>query len=502
MKKILLGLLSFFIVLAGFNIVGSFFKKDETVTTTPESIDNTIVNIDNTYDDNYVVSTDETVLTNFKTSWAFEGPTDSYSEATYLNQNCYIKNAGSGVESRLYRDGIQLIKDVSYHISFNAKASENVSLNVYVINADTSEVLSTQSFEVGKDANSYSFDYLMDRESIWNARLSFNMQSDASEYDVEFDHIFVVPNVANNAIKVNQVGYESDDYKSCTFSYNQGDYFRIVNVENGNIVYEGAIVDEKQNTYTNETNYLGYFKELNTPGTYRIESQAGGTSHNFTVGADVFNNLFKDSLKFFSIQRCGFELDSNLFGDYAHAACHNGPASYIDMPDQTGDVTGGWHDAGDYGRYVQTGVKALNDLLFAYMSNPESFGDDVGISESGNGIPDILDEARYELEWLFKMQADFGGIYGKAVTGNLPGDIAPDEDTQQVYILSAETTTTGAFVGAAALASELYSEFDAEFAQECKDRAIRACEYLVNTPTTILENLAGINAGVYRHESD
>ena len=502
MKKILLGLLSFFIVLAGFNIVGSFFKKDETVTTTPESTDNTIVNIDNTYDDNYVVSTDETVLTNFKTSWAFEGPTDSYSEATYLNQNCYIKNAGSGVESRLYHDGIQLIKDVSYHISFNAKASENVSLNVYVINADTSEVLSTQSFEVGKDANSYSFDYLMDRESIWNARLSFNMQSDASEYDVEFDHIFVAPNVANNAMKVNQVGYESDDYKSCTFSYNQGDYFRIVNVENGNIVYEGAIVDEKQNTYTNETNYLGYFKELNTPGTYRIESQAGGTSHNFTIGSDMFVNLFKDSLKFFSIQRCGFELDSNLFGDYAHAACHNGLASYIDMPDQTGDVTGGWHDAGDYGRYVQTGIKALNDLLFAYMSNPESFKDDVGISESGNGIPDILDEARYELEWLFKMQADFGGIYGKAVTGNLPGDIAPDEDTQQVYVLSAETTTTGAFVGAAALASELYSEFDAEFAQECKDRAIRAWEYLVNTPTTILENPAGINAGLYRDDSD
>lgn len=499
MKKVLLCLLSFFILLAGFNIGKSFFVKNETTTTKPTG---DIVDFDNTYDDNYVSSTNETVLTNFKTSWIFEGSSDSYCEATYLAQKCTIKNTESGIEAKIYKDGIQLLKDTTYHISFDAKASDTATVNVNIINADTQEVLATQSFEINKELSSYSFDYMMDKDSIWNARLSFGIQSSKADYSIELEHIFIKSSVTNNAIKVNQVGFEAEDYKSCTFSYNQGDYFRIVNVETGAIVYESAILDEKQNTYANEINYLGYFEEFNTPGTYRIESQTGGTSHDFTIGTDIFVNLFKDSLKFFSIQRCGYQLDSNLFGDYAHDPCHTAPAIYIDKPDQTGDVSGGWHDAGDYGRYVQTGVKALNDLLFAYMSNPESFSDDVGIGESGNGVPDILDEARYELEWLFKMQADFGGIYGKAVTGNLPGDIAPDEDTQQVYILSAETTTTGAFVGAAALASELYKDFDPEFAQECKDRALRAWDYLVNTGTTILENPAGINAGLYRDDSD
>ena len=68
------------------------------------------------------------------------------------------------------------------------------------------------------------------------------------------------------------------------------------------------------------------------------------------------------------------------------------------------DVSGGWHDAGDYGRYVVPGAKSVADLLIAYDANPELFSDSIGIPESGNGVPDVLDEARYELEWMLKMQ--------------------------------------------------------------------------------------------------
>ena len=69
------------------------------------------------------------------------------------------------------------------------------------------------------------------------------------------------------------------------------------------------------------------------------------------------------------------------------------------------DVSGGWHDAGDYGRYIVPAAKTIADLLYAYEANPKLYSDNIGIPQSGNGIPDILDEARYELEWMMKMQA-------------------------------------------------------------------------------------------------
>ena len=77
------------------------------------------------------------------------------------------------------------------------------------------------------------------------------------------------------------------------------------------------------------------------------------------------------------------------------------------------DVSGGWHDAGDYGRYVVPGAKAVQDLLLTYEDSEYAAKDDaIGIPESGNGVPDVLDEVRYELDWMLKMQDETsGGVY-------------------------------------------------------------------------------------------
>ena len=119
------------------------------------------------------------------------------------------------------------------------------------------------------------------------------------------------------------------------------------------------------------------------------------------------------------------------------------------------DVSGGWHDAGDYGRYVPTGTKAVIDLMLAYQMNPHLFTNAIGIPESGNGVADILDEARVELEWLLKMQNGWGGVYDKVVTAQFPDFIMPDQDQAPLYIMQEMTTSTGDFVGAMALALSL-----------------------------------------------
>lgn len=82
------------------------------------------------------------------------------------------------------------------------------------------------------------------------------------------------------------------------------------------------------------------------------------------------------------LQRCGAEVEEGVF---SHPACHNTEAVIYGTSEKI-DVTGGWHDAGDYGRYVVPGAKAVADLLFAYEAAPELYSDNIGIPESGNGI--------------------------------------------------------------------------------------------------------------------
>ena len=77
------------------------------------------------------------------------------------------------------------------------------------------------------------------------------------------------------------------------------------------------------------------------------------------------------------LQRCGTEIEDDTFG---HVACHNTKAT-IYGTSETIDVSGGWHDAGDYGRYVVPGAKTVADLLYAYAASPSSYGDATGIPE-------------------------------------------------------------------------------------------------------------------------
>lgn len=103
------------------------------------------------------------------------------------------------------------------------------------------------------------------------------------------------------------------------------------------------------------------------------------------------------------------------------------------------EVSGGWHDAGDYGRYVVPGAQTIQDLFMAYEDYPEIWNgpdaDNMDIPESGNGIPDILDEARYELDWMLKMQDETsGGVYHKVTCLDFPEFVMPQEEKYKIHL--------------------------------------------------------------------
>ena len=154
------------------------------------------------------------------------------------------------------------------------------------------------------------------------------------------------------------------------------------------------------------------------------------------------------------LQRCGTAVQDSDFG---HAACHTGIATIYGTNDKI-DVSGGWHDAGDYGRYIVPAAKSVADLLYAYDANPELYSDNIGIPESGNGIPDILDEVRYELEWMKKMQRADGGVYHKVTCENFPGYVSPEAETAPLIVTPVSTTSTADFCASMALAYEFYKD--------------------------------------------
>ncbi|MBR5067593.1 MAG: glycoside hydrolase family 9 protein, partial [Lachnospiraceae bacterium] len=200
-------------------------------------------------------------------------------------------------------------------------------------------------------------------------------------------------------------------------------------------------------------------------------------SYSFEIGNNVFDEVTKASVRMLYLQRCGCETTNELAGVYAHPACHNTDAKIYGTNDYI-DVTGGWHDAGDYGRYVVAGAKTIADLFMTYEDSSASRGDNYDIPESGNGVPDILDEARYELEWMLKMQAENGGVYHKVTCEQFPGVVMPQNETEELVVAPISTTATGDFAAVMAKAGKIYRQYDGAFASKCSEAAVKAYAYM------------------------
>ncbi|MEG0564488.1 glycoside hydrolase family 9 protein, partial [Anaerorhabdus sp.] len=292
--------------------------------------------------------------------------------------------------------------DNNYLIVFDIESSVSRNVELVLKNVDNGEILYSQPIAIGENKQ-IRFDFKMEKETAWNGEFLLKVGYDGQEASSSFHTITIrnlnIVNISNpdTNIKVNHIGYRINDQKQVVFPYSQGDLFNVIDVNTGAIVYTGAIKNKVTNAMTGESNFIGDFTNVMTPGKYRVESQICGTSYEFEIGDHVYKTVATDLLKMLTVQRCGYELLPEYIGDLAHSSCHHADA-LIYGTDQVVNVTGGWHDAGDYGRYVETGTKTLSDLFFGYLANPSYFGDDLAIPESGNGSTDILDEARYELE--------------------------------------------------------------------------------------------------------
>lgn len=447
----------------------------------------------------------------FETTWSL-ATTDGNAtqQAQHSNQTIQISHPGTSLSGvYLYHDGIPFTDKVPYQFQFNASSTFSRNIEVVFSNADTNEILFQQTVALIPELTQQVLSFTYQGPSIWNGRITFNLGAVNSEIDlqsqeIQLQNINLLETENSQSvpkIKVNQVGYLPNSYKRIIFPYDQGDLFYVIDVTTGQNVYTSAILGKRVNESSKETTFYGDFSEFTTPGVYRIQSQIVGTSYEFEIKENIYQQVVDDAVRMLTLQRCGSAVLLTTAPTLSHEQCHT-LAATVYGTDQQIDVRGGWHDAGDYGRYVTTGVKAVSDLLLAYQVNPSAFGDNLGIPESGNSIPDILDEARYELEWLCKMQNSWGGVYDKVVTAQLPGYILPELDQQPLYVMPELSTATGSFAGVMAYASMIYKDIDPDFSSRCLQAAELSWNYLQTMSFNPYENPEGFSAGQYRDDSD
>ncbi|MFV0380348.1 MAG: glycoside hydrolase family 9 protein [Anaerorhabdus sp.] len=501
MKKILVSLLIFLV--AGFFLKTTLSSKEVDGGKKNNEVENknTVDDKDNQQEDIKYPNDDVNIQQTeteypFKTNWIVKDEIKTLDSS--FNQ---IKTTISSESIVIYQDGIKWNKDNTYKISANISSKDKIVLNINIKNND--EVLSNFNKEIsGSEEISFEFMSLINND--WTGKVEIEISSDSNDNQIVIENFKIVnDNVNEYSIRLNQLGYLVNEKKVVVFPYTQGDFFEVVDYNTNEVVYTAPIANPVWSDQSKERNSVGDFTNFRKEGKYYIRSQILGKSHPFEIGNTIYNNVLKDALKMISLQRCGAALDASWAGKFHRESCHLDHAILYEDQQYKLDVAGGWHDAGDYGRYIETGSKSVFDLLFAYMINPSAFDDNLNILESKNEIPDILDEIRYELEWMLKLQTEWGGVYNKVTTQHFAEDILPEDDIAPLYVLEVETAPTGDFIAAMALASKIYEEFDQEFSEKLLSAAKLSWDYLSSRDKSIeYKNPAHFNTGNYRDEQD
>ncbi len=312
------------------------------------------------------------------------------------------------------------------------------------------------------------------------------------------------------AVKVDQAGYLPDAAKLAIVSApaegRSNVKFMVRRAEDGRIEFEGDLGAPVADPDSGDTVRTADFSKLKKPGRYYLELPGLGTSWRFAIDRSVYSRPYYLAMRAYYGQRCGTAVDLGPeFPGYKHDTCHlKGAYDSSSGKDGLHVSTHGWHDAGDYGRYIVNAGISTGTLLWTW----ELYRDRIGktalkIPESGNGTPDILNEVRWNLEWMLTMQDGDGGVWHKQTSTHFCGFIMPEKDTLTNVVIGTgaapfkSSCATADFAAVMAIAGRAYESFDRQFAQRCSEAAEKAWIWLNANPEVVFRNPPGITTGDY-----
>lgn len=299
-------------------------------------------------------------------------------------------------------------------------------------------------------------------------------------------------------IFVNQVGFLPTEKKAAVLNFN-AEKFSLCD-ETGKEVFESSVKHFGTDDISGEDAYLADFSEFSREGRFFVKA-GEEKSCSFEIGKEPFDKLMKDLLKTFYYLRCGSGLDEKYAGVYAHKPCHTSLATVYGT-DEKVDVTGGWHDAGDFGRYTTAGCVAVSHLLLAVRMFPEILKVEFNIPKCDK-LPDILAEVKVELDFLMKMQSKDGGAWHKVTTFSHAPFVMPEDDKEELFLFAVSSIATADLAATCALAYTVYKDYDSKYADKLLDTALKAYGWLEENPQEVLfKNVKGSNTGEYGEAED
>ncbi|MDA3824238.1 MAG: glycoside hydrolase family 9 protein [Bacteroidales bacterium] len=304
------------------------------------------------------------------------------------------------------------------------------------------------------------------------------------------------------SIRANQLGYFPDAPKRFYLADSDASTFFVATKE-GKTVFEGTLNDHGLWPSSGETLKSGDFSTLNMEGEYVIYIPGTGVSTTFEISNSIYSKAAIESLRSFYFMRSGIDMEEKYLGKFARPAGHPDDTCYFHP--STGKTEGfkaspkGWYDAGDYGKYVINAAIATGTMLAVHETNPYYYPDgSLNIPESGNGINDLLDELKFEFDWVLTMQDDDGGVFHKMTSLFHDGITMPHETHSKRFFIGKSTAASLDFAAMLAQASRSYKDTDADFSGQCLEAAEKAYQWALDHPEEYYAgNPEGIGTGAY-----
>jgi hypothetical protein len=315
-------------------------------------------------------------------------------------------------------------------------------------------------------------------------------------------------------IKVDQFGYLPNSLKvavisnpqlgsNSTLSFAPGSTLQVRNWFTDAIVYSSTPTIWNNGAVHDQSGDAGWwfdFSTITTEGDYYIYDSVNDVrSHRFKIDDDIYNQVLKSSVLMFYRNRIGNSKPASFNGSKWEDNTVNFTQDQQtrDLWDRDNaaafkDLSGGWADAGDYNKYVSYTNTVIHDLLWAYQENPDVFGDNWNIPESNNNLPDILDEIKWELDWLMKMNNSDGSTHikmGSLNYGDNSNSIPSQNNDPRYYgptCSSAEIFVAGIFAHAAKVLSQFPSQ--SAYVNQLTSRAEQTWSHVlpqINDPSTL-----------------
>lgn len=301
-----------------------------------------------------------------------------------------------------------------------------------------------------------------------------------------------VASYGQSALKVNQVGYHAEGQKVAVAEPEVKSKTFTLKDSKGRTVWKGKAVRTAVSPFSDKTRQVVDFSKVSKPGTYTLT--AGKHKQQVIIAEKPYGDIAVAAMKSYYLQRTGMPIEEKYAGKYARPAAHpdtnvqiHPSAASPQRPAGTViESPYGWYDAGDYNKYIVNSGFTVGTMLMAYQINKENLDKmNLNIPESGNNIPDFLDEIMYNLKWMLTMQdpAD-GGVYHKLTTPNFEGFIMPKDCKQQRYVVQKSTQAALDFAATMALAARIYNAYSeyGEFCKEATAAAERAYAWAVKNP--------------------